>query len=66
MDGGLEVKTPVAGNFRNFLKKITILRSFGSHFERFKVIGKNKVAEIKNLLEILKIDQPFQPSLIPD
>ena len=35
MDEGLGAKPPVTGNFRNFLKKITILTSFGSHFERF-------------------------------
>ena len=36
IDGGLGAKRPVAGQFSQFLKKkITILPSFGSHFERF-------------------------------
>ena len=33
--GGLQAKPQLLGNFRNFFKKITILPSFGLHFERF-------------------------------
>ena len=33
--GGLGTKPPVAGQFSQFLEKITILPPFGSHFEHF-------------------------------
>ena len=39
----------------NFWKKITTLTSSELHF------GKDKVADIKNLLEILKLFSPFSP-----
>ena len=32
IDGGLDAKLPIAGNF--FLEKMAILTPFGSHFER--------------------------------
>ena len=39
MDGGQGAKPPVAGQFLQFLEKITTLTSFKSHFELFKAIG---------------------------
>ena len=55
----LETKSPVDGQFSQFLEKNNILTSIGLHFEHFKAIGKNEIAEIRNLLEILELSMAF-------
>ena len=62
MDGGLGAKPTVAGQFSQFLEKNYHFKGHLDHiWSVFKAIEKNKVAEIKNLLEIPKLPSHCSP-----